>query len=228
MRDHQHRAMYFYGVYEPEITSLFRRLVTPGSTVFDVGANAGYFAILSRELGATVHAFEPNPVVRALLEQSVELGPGGIEVVPCACSDHAGTMPLYLSDPGETGRSGLMVARDTWVDVDVITLDEYARRTHAYPQLVKIDVEGAEAGVIRGMSEMLRTVRPTLIIELHVTKGAVEHSAHAEVVDLLDVAGYEYKPIDSDDPDSEVPVRSHIVATPRVNQPLPGPRSPIG
>jgi FkbM family methyltransferase len=215
MRDHQHRAIYFYGAYEPEITSLFRRLVRPGSTVFDVGANAGYFALLSRELGATVHAFEPNPAVRALLTQSVELGPGGIAVLPYACSDHAGTLPLYLSDPGETGRSGLMVPRDTSVDVDVITLDEYARRTQARPQLVKIDVEGAEAGVIRGMSELLRTVKPVLILELHVTKGAVEHAAHAEVEELLNTAGYEYEPIDSDDPDSDVPVRSHILATPR-------------
>ncbi len=214
MRDHQHRNLYFYGTYEPEITSLFRRLVTPGSTVFDVGANAGYFSILARELGATVHAFEPNPVVRALLQKSAELGPGGIEVVPRACSDHAGTMPLYLSDPGETGRSGLMVARERSVDVEVITLDEYAGRADAHPQLVKIDVEGAEAAVIRGMREMLRTDRPTLIIELHETKGEVRHATHEEVAQLLDEAGYEYKPIGSDDHDGEVTVRSHILATP--------------
>jgi hypothetical protein len=127
-------------------------------------------------------------------------------------------LPLYLSDPGETGRSGLMVPRATSVDVDVITLDEYARRTETRPQLVKIDVEGAEAGVIRGMSELLRTVKPVLILELHVTKGAVEHATHAEVAELLDTAGYEYKLIDSDDPHSDVPVRSHIIATPRVQQ----------
>src|SRR6202051_4453033 len=49
MRDHQHRAIYFYGEYEPEITALFRRLVGPGSGVFDGGADAGYFSTLSRE-----------------------------------------------------------------------------------------------------------------------------------------------------------------------------------
>jgi FkbM family methyltransferase len=219
MRDHQHRDMYFYGAYEPDVTALFRRYVTPGSTVFDVGANAGYFAILSSELGAAVHAFEPNPAVRALLSLSAQLGRGDIEVVPCACSDHPGTMPLYLSDPGETGRSGLMVARDRSVDVEVITLDEYARRTDAHPQLVKIDVEGAEAGVIRGMSEILRTDRPTLIVELHVTKGEVEHATHDEVADLLEKDGYEHRPIDSKDSHGKVTLRSHIVATPRVGQP---------
>jgi FkbM family methyltransferase len=207
MRDHQHRAMYFYGEYEPEITAVFRDLVTPGSTVFDVGANAGYFSLLSRELGATVHAFEPNPKVRALLSQSVELGTGDIEVVACACSDREGTMPFYLSDSGNTGMSGLTVPmRDTCIDVDVITLDGYARRAQAHPQVVKIDVEGAEVGVLRGMRETLRTDRPTLIIELHGTEG--------EVASLLEAAGYEHTPVEVDAPKGDLPGRSHIVARP--------------
>jgi FkbM family methyltransferase len=129
MRDHQHRFIYFHGEYEPAITALFRRLVQPGSIVFDVGANAGYFSLLARELGASVHAFEPNPRVRALLIRSVELGGraeggstrrggsgcsgargrgighGRVEVVPAACSDRDGTTTLYLSSPDNTGMS---------------------------------------------------------------------------------------------------------------------------
>src|ERR1700733_2694763 len=66
MRDHQHRRIYFYGDYEPEIDRVFRSLVVPGATVFDVGANAGYFAVRASELGATAHAFEPNPHMLAL------------------------------------------------------------------------------------------------------------------------------------------------------------------
>ncbi len=165
MRDHQHRYIYFYGEYEPAVTALFRRLVTPGSTVFDVGANVGYFSILSCELGAAVHAFEPNPGVRALLARSAKLGSCDIEVVPAACSDHEGTMPLYLSDPGNTGMSSLTVPRDTCVEVNVITLDEYARRTQARPSLVKIDVEGQELEVLTGAKSLLQTARPTVIAE---------------------------------------------------------------
>jgi FkbM family methyltransferase len=204
MRDHQHRSIYFYGEYEPEITALFRDLVTPGCTVFDIGANAGYFSILSRELGARVHAFEPNPDVRALLSRSVALGTGGIEVVACACSDHEGTMPFYPSDDGNTGRSGLMVKRDTSVEVDVITVDAYVSRTQSHPQLVKIDVEGAELSVLQGMSETLRSDRPTLIIELHRT--------YDEVAALLDGAGYQHTPLDLDTAGGKAPGRSHIVA----------------
>jgi FkbM family methyltransferase len=183
MRDHQHRAIYFFGEYEPDITALFRRLVLPGSTVFDVGANAGYFSILSRELGATVHAFEPNPSVRTLLTRSVELGPGGIEVIAAACSDHQGTMPLYLPDAGNTGMSSLSKPIGAHVDVDVITLDAYARRTQAHPHLVKIDVEGHEREVLSGAKSLLETARPTLIVE----------TASAKTIELM--SKYDYTPL---------------------------------
>lgn len=169
MRDHQHRAIYFYGEHEPEITALFRRLVSPGSTFLDVGANVGYFSILAQELGASVHAFEPNPVVRALLTRSVSLGPGGITVVAAACSDHEGTMALYLSEPGNTGMTSLRAPSATpverQVEVDAITLDDYVRRTGIQPDVVKVDVEGHEREALLGAKWMLETARPTVIAE---------------------------------------------------------------
>jgi FkbM family methyltransferase len=183
MRDHQHRAIYFYGEYEPEITALFRRLVGPGSVVFDVGANAGYFSILSRELGATVHAFEPNPNVRALLSRSVSLGSGAITVVPAACSDRAGTMPLYLSKPGNTGLTSLIVPSERSLEVDVIALDEYAHRTRTRPSLVKIDVEGHEREVLVGAGDLLESARPIVIAE----------AGGEETIELM--AGHGYTPL---------------------------------
>jgi Methyltransferase FkbM domain len=198
MRDHQHRAIYFYGEYEPEITALFRRLVAPGSVVFDVGANAGYFSILSRELGATVHAFEPNPNVRALLSKSVSLGSGSgsspspspgsgsgsssgsVTVVAAACSDSAGTMPLYLSEPGNTGLTSLIARSERSVEVDVITLDEHAHSTRTRPSLVKIDVEGHEREVLAGAGNLLESVKPTVIAEV----------GGPETIELMEGHGY--------------------------------------
>jgi FkbM family methyltransferase len=165
MRDHQHRAIYFHGEHEPDITALFRRLVKPGWTVFDVGANAGYFSILAAELGAEVHAFEPNPSVRELLTRSVRLGSSEIEVVPAACSDHEARLPLFLSDPGNTGMSSLGVPTERHVEVDVITLEAYSRGSRARPDLLKIDVEGHEREVLAGASSLLASARPIVIAE---------------------------------------------------------------
>jgi FkbM family methyltransferase len=181
MRDHQHRAIYFYGEYEPEITDLFQRLVTPGCTVFDVGANAGYFSLLSCECGAAhVHAFEPNPAVRSLLAQSSKLSSGDIEVVPAACSDHDGRTTLYVATPANTGKSSLKRKTENSVEVDLITLDGYARDSGARPDLIKVDVEGSEFEVLRGARSLLETARPTVIAE----------TKNPDVLDLMKSFGY--------------------------------------
>lgn len=185
MRDAHHRRIYFYGEYEPATTALFRRLVVPGSTVLDVGANAGYFSMLSCELGASVRAFEPNPNVRELLERSASLQAGDIAIVPAACSDHDGTMPLYLSNPRNTGASSLTRTTGNHVDVALITLDGYARSTNTRPDLIKIDVEGHEYEVLVGARWLLETARPTVIAE-------VGESKRDEVIQLMD--GYGYAP----------------------------------
>jgi FkbM family methyltransferase len=185
MRDSFHRGIYFFGEYEPATTALFRRLVVAGSTVFDVGANVGYFSMLACELGAdVVRAFEPNPTVRPLLETSASLQPIDIEVVPAACSDHDGTMPLYLSDPRNTGASSFTRPGEVSVDVDVITLDGYAHRTNTRPDLVKIDVEGHESEVLAGARSILETARPIVISEVGETK-------RENVVELMRTHGYE-------------------------------------
>ena len=185
MQDSHHRRIYFYGEYEPATTALFRRLVTPGSTVFDVGANAGYFSLLSCQLGAVVRSFEPNPNVRAMLERSASLQSSDIEIVAAACSDHEGTLPLYLSNPTNTGASSLTRPTANHVDVDLIALDDYARRTDARPDLIKIDVEGHEYEVLVGARGLLETIRPTVIAE-------VGESKRGEVIGLME--GYRYAP----------------------------------
>jgi FkbM family methyltransferase len=169
MRDHQHRSIYFHGEHEPEITALFRRFLTPGAIVFDVGANAGYFSILTAELSGRAHAFEPNPGVRALLERSVALGSGEIVVVAAACSDCEGMVPLYLSDPGNTGMSSVRRPADghgARIQVSTITLDAYAQSTGARPALIKVDVEGHEREALVGASRLLADVRPVVIAEV--------------------------------------------------------------
>jgi FkbM family methyltransferase len=188
-RDHSHRHVFFYASYEPEITVLFKRLVTPGMTVLDVGANAGYFALVCSDLGAAVHAFEPDPVMAALMRRSVSLAGAKVTVVAAACSDHEGVAPLYLSDEGHTAISSLkpdaggLGARS--VAVPVVTLDRYVSRAGIRPDLVKIDVERHELGVIRGARRMLRELRPDLIVEItasEVLEELLDHGYRAWIV----------------------------------------------
>jgi hypothetical protein len=91
--------------------------------------------------------------------------------------------------------------------VPIATLDRWlASSGQPAPHVVKIDVEGGEAGVLRGMRRALTSVRPALIIELHGTG--------EEVADELDSASYEHHPIEIDSSTREAPWWVHIVATP--------------
>lgn len=168
--DPAHRHIFFYGTYEPEVTAVFQARVRPGDTVIDVGANAGYFALLSRDLGAEVHAFEPNPAMAALIRRSLDLRGGRVTVVESACSSREGVLPLYLGEGGNMATSSLnpgLNARDTAsIDVAVTTLDAYVERTRIDPSLVKVDVERHEADFVKGAMRTLATLRPDLVIEM--------------------------------------------------------------
>jgi FkbM family methyltransferase len=185
MLDVHHRHIYFFGEYERETTALFRRLVRPGWTVFDVGANAGYFSVLAAELGATtVRAFEPNPNLTPLLGITASSQTIDFAVVAAACSDREGQMALHLARPGNTGASSLHRQSGVSVDVDLVTLDGFAARHELRPDLIKIDVEGHELKALLGASTLLRTVRPVVVAE-------VGQNKREEVVEFMKGLGYE-------------------------------------
>lgn len=163
--DHQHRGIFFHGQYDPGLTRLLQRRVEPGMVLFDVGANVGYFTLIARDLGAQVHAFEPNPRVRSLLTRTLQLDGSNVVLEPLAVSDRTGTLPLYLSDGANTGKTSLERTTDSAVEVGLVTLDSYVAETGVVPDLVKIDVEGHQGAVLAGAERTMTDHMPTLIIE---------------------------------------------------------------
>jgi FkbM family methyltransferase len=165
--DRQHRHLFIYGSYEPEVAGLLDRLLGPGKVFFDVGANAGYFALRARDLGAEVHAFEPNPDVRALLGLSIARDGRGITANPEAVSRASRqVLTFYVSENGNTGMSSLERPTERSIDVTTIALDDYVERTGAHPDLVKIDVEGHQLSVLAGASQLLSAGHTDLVVEI--------------------------------------------------------------
>jgi len=166
--DPAHRQIFFYGTYEEHVTAVFRSRVKPNDTVVDVGANAGYFALLSRDLGADVHAFEPNPAMASLIRRSLELRGGGVKVVEQACSGREGIFPLYLAESTNmaTGSLNAEASGARSIDVSATTLDAYVRRTGIAPTLVKVDIERHEADFVQGAVDTLASIRPDLVVEM--------------------------------------------------------------
>ncbi|MGY1606848.1 MULTISPECIES: FkbM family methyltransferase [unclassified Geodermatophilus] len=168
---------------------LFAELVRPGDLVFDVGANIGEFTAAFRDLGTRVVAVEPQPRLSAHLRARFRADPL-VTVVGTAVSDHAGEATLYcttadalatLEETRATGGATGAGAELEWngrITVPLRTLDSLVAE-HGSPVLVKIDVEGHESGVVRGLT----TARPSVFFE-------VNRPGVHEVVDTLAARGY--------------------------------------
>lgn len=172
----------------------FRRALAPGAVALDVGASVGSYALLFGQWvrpHGRVYAFEPAPAVRDALERHIALNGLGDVVVPVAhaVSDRAGRAPFVT--PGLHGISRLAGAADAASTVvDTITIDEFCARARARPDLIKIDVEGAELAALRGARETIRACRGALalFVELHpslwVSAGVTREAIEAELAAL--------------------------------------------
>jgi FkbM family methyltransferase len=137
------------GIWEADVMKVLARFLGPGSLFVDVGANVGFHSLFAAQLGAHVVAVEPVPWTLELLRANVWRHGADVEVVAAAASDTAGTVRIEI-DPGH--RSGAQIG-DEGVEVRAAPLDELVPEGEV--DVLKVDVEGAEAQVFRGASAIL-------------------------------------------------------------------------
>ena len=159
------RSSFFFGTYEPAQTALFCKVVKPGDVVYDIGAHFGYYALLASKLVGTegrVLAFEPSPPNLARLYRHIELNRcSNVQVLELAVSDREGSAHFET----RTGSGLGHLAPDGPVEVKVTRLD--ALQGYPLPNVMKIDVEGAEVGVLQGATSLLAAAKPTIFLSLH-------------------------------------------------------------
>jgi FkbM family methyltransferase len=163
------------GVREPGVMKFALDRIGKGSTVFDVGAHVGEWALLFSELvGASgrVVAFEPDPVARASLKRNLEMNRiSNVVVEEKSVSDRTGKALLAAERFG-SGLSSIVRppgrgARYRQVEVASTTLDEYCEARGLSPDWIKIDAEGAEPLIVRGMRHLIENLHPSVILEFH-------------------------------------------------------------
>lgn len=159
-----------WGEWEPTETYWIGRMLEPGDTFVDVGANVGYFTLLAGSIVGDeghVYSFEPDPIAFSYLEKNVRLnGLENVTLVQKAASNERGTLQLFIAAENkgdhriyqtEEGRSA--------IDVEAISLDEYFADAMGSLDVVKIDTQGAEGVILDGMTKTL-AAHPDLIIAL--------------------------------------------------------------
>lgn len=213
--DHAQGYALVRGTLEPGVQEALRRSVQPRSVVYDIGANIGFFSLLAARLagpGGRVEAFEPVMRSATFAAANAALNGLGRTVVvhPVAVGEAGGIGELLVtrerswSHLADRGWHSQTVTRAA---VAVVALDELVEaRSIPPPDVIKIDVEGSEAAVLRGLTRTLSARPATVIVELHETNG--------EVVALLDELGYVAENLDGTAPVREAgPV--HLLARSR-------------
>lgn len=196
------RDLLFRGEYEPQLTLLLSRLTPVGGVTVDVGANIGCHTLtLAQAVGSKglVFAFEPNPPIRAVLERNVALNKfENVHIFNCALGDEPGTLPLRVpqANSAEHSNMGLasLVALETphdLINVPVQTLDAALGDLELdRVDVVKIDVQGYECQVLRGMANILERHRPAVIFEYELWAWNMAGSCLSDVMTLLNAKDY--------------------------------------
>jgi FkbM family methyltransferase len=206
------------GDAEPEVQRALQDLVEPGQVVYDVGANIGFFTLLLASLvgpDGNVFAFEPMPDNAVALRHNIALNSlDNVTVVEKAVSSGSGTAQLLLSphsafhslDLEGASKRDVPGPKSGEISVETITLDEFVAADPARaPDLIKLDVEGAEVIALEGMRRVLESAQPLLLCELHGT--------HDRYRDFVDSIQYEARIIDAESPRHD-PVNPHTLAWP--------------
>lgn len=162
------------GDFEPESVRAWRLLVPHATTIFDVGANTGVYALLAKCLNpnATVHAVEPMPAIVDRLQQNIELNRYTIPVHTLGLSNYTGDAFVFTEDTDF--QYSVAVNKDVShgkaqnkIGIQVERMDALAERVGlAQVDLIKLDVESHEPEVLEGMGALLQRWHPTLLIEV--------------------------------------------------------------
>jgi FkbM family methyltransferase len=202
---------YASGDSELPVQQTLARHVRPGHVVYDVGANVGFFSVLAARLvgpRGKVYAFEPVPDNATLAVENARRNDfGNVEVIGKAVDRASGRAQIALAryaggsmlstvgrPPDDTG---------TTLAVEAVSLDDFVFRDGAPPpDVVKVDVEGAELGVLEGMRRLLREHRPVVLYEVDDEDAAVARRKYDACARLLEDAGYEVAPLEDSYADS--------------------------
>lgn len=177
---------FWKGTYEWEFCNRLSAAVQRGDTCFDIGAFRGYTAGVMAMAGAKVWAFEPSPANQDAIRHVLDLNPDRpIELIPAAVGAVPGKISITLHDDPSMNYVGGSPAGRPAVEVDLCSVDDViARRIASAPQLMKIDVEGAEGSVLQGAKKALQESVREIFIEVH------HAEALAECAQLLAEAGF--------------------------------------
>jgi len=172
---HFGREIIQMGTYEPELSAVFEAVLRHGDVFVDIGANEGYFSILSSKIvgpAGRVLAVEPQSRLQPVLKKNFAENQSKVELVPMALWDSVGQAALNLASDINTGSTSSLTSKGRFKKQELVrttTLDALlAHHGISKIRLLKIDAEGAEFPILRGANELFTQRRvDVLSLDFH-------------------------------------------------------------
>jgi FkbM family methyltransferase len=196
--DPRFEAVYVDGEYENLLQDSLLKYLQPDGVLYDVGAHIGIVSLCGAKLAGrtgAVFAFEADPENAKRIEENVRRNNLDSIGIVCRAAWHSDGQVRFQrasehSSRNQGGVSNASPGTGDAIEVEAITLDTFAEK-HRLPTVVKIDVEGAEAEVLRGSENVFARAKPVLICEVHGSKPA------DDVIRWLSNHGYRYQWLES-------------------------------
>ncbi|MGW1551775.1 FkbM family methyltransferase [Streptomyces sp. NPDC002346] len=171
------RYIYAFGMWEPPLTRWLQRTLQPGDTFVDVGANIGYYSLLASRLveaRGSVVAIEAFPDFHAALSENIALNQvHNVRAVNEAVSDRDEVLHFTLASSANMGANSIVPyagEAESQADVPARTLPDILTSNElATARVIKVDVEGAEGAVVRGLIPALKHLRPDAELAVEIT-----------------------------------------------------------
>lgn len=192
MRHNIDRRLYAIGSYESATIRAARGLLRPGDTVLDVGANIGTFSLPLARAGFGVVAVEPASDTGERLRRHITMNglTDQVHVEQLALGTSAGSVHLRVGQSSDVGLRTTTGTSDIIETVSTQRGDQLVSDLGIRPALVKVDVEGGELDVVRGLTSTLPSVR-AVIVELVEAHQQRRGSSAQELGHLLSSAGFD-------------------------------------
>ncbi len=195
------RSVYLTGVYEREATDFISSKIELGMTILDIGADIGYYTTLfAKHVGSEgrVYAFEPIPKAKWYLDKNMLMNRlDNVRTFGFALFDKSGM--VCLEDPFTKSKINPSKKRLSGNDIQVEmkVFDEWkVEEGIDNVDLVKLDVEGAELNVLRGMQNTLESQNPRILIEVHAQQLKSFGFSASDIIGFLSELGYKIEPVD--------------------------------
>jgi FkbM family methyltransferase len=210
LSEHMQRRIFWMDYYNQDIVALLKKIVQPGMTLIDVGANIGEITLVAAKLvgsSGKVIAFEPMTDIALSLERNVENNHlDQVVIARLGLADTISTAPIYAScGQGQVGDEhqglgslygGTSGDHPPVDSIQLTTLDVYLQ-SHPTRSLdiIKIDIEGAELPCLKGAARTLELHRPFLIIEVQEQTSRIAGYHQEDILDYLRPLDYTFHTI---------------------------------